>query len=238
MRFREIYDIAVPIHKRKEEKYNFWVSFALRPASILATAPFVGKKVKPITITKVSIVSLVIGFILLGFGVTMSYKLLGWCFFFLWGVLDCVDGNLARCNNMCSPLGDLWDTMGGYAAMVFIYFSTGIAAFYDNNLMVLCEKYWYLIMGGFAAIFSIFPRLVMHKKKSSFVDSKAVKELSDKSEFSLSKIVALNLISPTGFLQVILLACIVFHMLNIFVIFYMCVNLGIMVVSLKSLLGE
>lgn len=230
--------MAVPIHKRKEERYNFWLSLALRPASILVTAPFVGTKVKPTTITKYSVFSLFIGFGLLSFGMKMPLKVVGWFFFFIWGVLDCVDGNLARCNNMCSALGDLWDTMGGYAAMVLIYFSAGIAAFYDNNLFVIWEPYWSLIMGGIAAICSIFPRLVMHKKKSSQANSEVVRELTDKSSFSLSKIIALNLISPIGFMQGILFISIFAHMLNLYIVFYAFVNFAVMVLSLRSLLKE
>ena len=193
---------------------------------------------KPITITKCSILSLIIGFFFLSFGMSMPLKIVGWIFFFIWGVLDCMDGNIARCNNKCSPLGDLWDTMGGYAAMVLIYSSSGIAAFYDVNLIDIFAPYWYLILGGATSIFSIFPRLVMHKKKSSMPESEAVKSLSDKSSFSLSKILAENIISPVGFLQGILLISIIMHVLNIFIIFYAFVNFSVMILSLKSLLKE
>lgn len=130
MSLKEIYDVAVPENKRKEEHYNYWLSIALRPASILVTAPFVGTKVKPITITKISIISLLLGFGLLSFGMFMCLKIIGWIFFFIWGVLDCVDGNVARCNNMCSPLGGLWDAVGGYTALVTIHFSAGMS---DGN---------------------------------------------------------------------------------------------------------
>lgn len=238
MTVREIYDIAVPKQKRKEEHYNFWVSFVVRPASVLVTAPFVKTKVKPITITKVSIISLLIGFGFLSFGKVMPLKILGWVFFFAWAVLDGVDGNLARCNNMCSALGDLWDTMGGYAAMVLIGFSAGIAAFYDTNRYVIFAPYWLLILGGVAAICSIFPRLVMHKKKSSQANLEAVKELSDKSSFDMSKIVALNLISPSGIIQAILFIGILTHTLNIYIIFYAFVNFAVMILSLRKLLIE
>lgn len=238
MTYKEIYDIAMPEKKRKEEFWNLWVTIAVRPLSILCTVPFTKTKVKPTTITKWSVFANLIGFFLVAFAQNMTMSLFGWLFFFIWAVLDGVDGNLARSTNQCSPMGDLWDTMGGYAAMVLIYFSAGISAFYDNTLFSFCDSSWMLILGGATAVFSIFPRLVMHKKKSSNIEDKSVKAISDKQNFSLSKIAAMNLISPSGFMQVIFLLCIVFHVLNFFIIFYFIVNLGIMILSLRGLLKE
>lgn len=236
MTFKEIYDIAVPVAKRKEEKFNIWVTIAVRPLSVLLTKPFLGSKVKPTQITAISLLCSLAGFFVLSFSHTMPLKILGWLFFFAWAVLDGVDGNYARCSNQCSQLGDLWDTTGGYAAMVLMYFSCGIVAFFDVNLFNPLETFWYLILGGATAIFSIFPRLVMHKKKSYGNTSDAVKELSDKKTFGLTQIIAMNLVSPSGFMQVILLICILFHITNLFTIFYFIVNLGIMSVSLYKLL--
>lgn len=238
MTYKEIYDIAMPEKKRKEERWNVWVTIAVRPLSILFTIPFTNTKVKPTTITKWSVLSNLIGFFLVAFAQNLTMSLVGWLFFFIWAVLDGVDGNLARSTNQCSPMGDLWDTMGGYAAMVLIYFSAGIAGFYDNNLFPFCENYWIVMLGGATAVMSIFPRLVMHKKKSSYMEDKSVKAISDKQNFSISKIAAMNLVSPSGFMQVVFLLCIVFHLLNYFTVFYFVVNLGIMTMSLRSLLKD
>ena len=236
MTFKEIYDIAVPTAKRNEERFNIWVTIAVRPLSVLVTKPFLGSKVKPTQITAFSLVCSLAGFFTLSFSQTMPLKILGWILFFAWAVLDGVDGNYARCSNQCSQLGDLWDTTGGYAAMVLMYLACGIVAFYDDNLVSIIEPYWYLILGGVTAIFSIFPRLVMHKKKSYGNSSDAVKQLSDKKSFGLSQIVAMNLVSPSGFMQVIFLACILLHFTNLFIDFYFVVNLGIMCLSLYKLL--
>lgn len=238
MTYKEIYDIAMPMAKRKEERLNIWVTIAVRPLSVLLIKPLINSKVKPTTITKISVLASLVGFFLLAFGQSLEYGLMGWLFFFIWAVLDGVDGNLARCTNQCSPLGDLWDTMGGYAAMVLMYFGAGIAAFHDINLYDYMNPSNYLILGGATAIMSIFPRLVMHKKKSSGIESKAVKALSDKQGFSLSKVIGMNLVSPSGALQLVLLAAILSHTLNFFIVLYCFVNFAIMMVSLRSLLKE
>lgn len=238
MTIKEIYDIAVPMSKRKEEKFNIWVTIAVRPLSVLLTKPFLGTKVKPTQITAFSLLCSLAGFFVLSFTHTMPLKILGWFFFFSWAVLDGVDGNYARCSNQCSQLGDLWDTTGGYAAMVLMYFACGIVAFYDSNVISIIDSYWYLIIGSATAIFSIFPRLVMHKKKSYGNNSGAVKELSDKRSFGLSQIVAMNLVSPSGFMQVVLLICIILHVTNLFIACYFIINAGIMCISLYKLLEK
>lgn len=238
MNFKELYLQIMPEEKRKEEKFNIFVHWIGRPISIVLTLPLIRIKVKPNTITKWSIAFLLVGFYLVGFGETVELRLLGWGFFFLWNLFDGIDGNLARCTNQCSLLGDLWDTMSGYAAMVLTYFAIGIAAFYDANSVYLCENYCFLILGGATAIMSIFPRLVMHKKKSSASDSDSVRELSDKKRFGLKEILAMNIISPSGFMQVIFFICILYHFLNIFIVIYSFFNLIIMLVSLNKLLKK
>lgn len=238
MTFKEVYQKVMPEKKRKEERFNIFAHWIGRPLSILMTLPLINTRVRPTTITKYSVAASVVGFILVAFGKTTPLKVVGWLFFLLWNLLDGVDGNLARCTDQCSSLGDLWDTMAGYLAMVLTYFSAGIAAFYDTNKESFIEPYWLLIIGGATAIASIFPRLVMHKKKSSNANAEAVKTLSDKEHFGLKNIIAMNLISPSGFMQVIFLVCILFHWLNIFISFYAIVNFGIMFLSLYSLLKE
>ena len=238
MTYKDVYDIAMPVAKRQEEKFNIWVTLAVRPLSVLVTVPFTKTKVKPITITAWSLLSIIAGFFLVSFGMSFPLKVVGWLFFFAWAVLDGVDGNLARCTNQCSNLGDLWDTTGGYASMVLIYYSASIASFYDINRFSIIDNSWLLILGGATAIFSIFPRLVLQKKKTYDINSEAVNELSNKKKFGITQVFAMNLVSPSGFMQVVFLICICFKTLNLFVIFYFFVNLGIMMISLKKLLFE
>ena len=238
MTFNEVYDRVMPEKKRKEERFNIFAHWIGRPISILMTLPLINSKVKPTTVTKWSIAFATVGFALVAFGPNMLIKVLGWLCFLMWNLLDGVDGNLARCTNQCSQMGDLWDTTAGYAAMVFTYFAAGIAGYYDNNAIALCDSHWLLILGGATAVISIFPRLVMHKKKSSNIDDTGVKALSDKQNFGLKNIIAMNFISPAGFMQVIFLICIVCHFLNIFVVFYFFVNSAIMLLSLYKLLKE
>lgn len=238
MTYKEIYDIAVPERKRKEERWNLFAGHIGRPLSVLMTVPLTKTKIKPTTVTGWSLIALVIGAVLISLSYSMTLTLIGWGFFFVWNLLDGVDGNLARSTKQCSNLGDLWDTTGGYAAMVLTYFSAGIAAYFDDSFFEFCDKYMLLIMGGACAIMSIFPRLVMQKKKTYGINSEAVNRLTDKTHFGIKQIISMNFISPSGFLQVIFLLCIIFHTLNFFIAAYTVINLIIMAVSLRGLLKE
>lgn len=236
MKYSEIYNICMPEKKRKEERFNILAALIGRPISILITKAFINTSVKPTTITKISILASLIGFFLFCFANNTIGLLVGWIFFFAWNILDGVDGNLARCTNQCSPLGDLWDTMGGYAAMVLMYFGAGVASYYHPQLIQIGHSELILILGCATATISIFPRLVMHKRKSSNFDDDAVKSVSNKQNFGLSQIIALNFISPSGFMQIILLVCIIFGLLNCFVMAYFIINTLIMLISLRRLL--
>lgn len=236
MTYKEIYDLAMPKSKRDQEKANIWVYLAVRPLSIIATMPFINTTIKPTTITKWSALFSIIAFCLYSFGGSVVVRSIGWVFFFLWAVLDGVDGNLARCKNECSAIGELWDAAGGYAAMVLMYFSAGIAAFYDTNIWVYCDSYWMLILGGATALFSIFPRIIMHKRKNTIIEDSKAENISNKSKFGFKQIIALNFISASGFLQVILLLATLTHTLNIFIGAYCIINFAIMIVSLRTLL--
>ena len=238
MTYREARERILTEEKHAEDRQNILVEKVIRPASICLTLPFISRGTAPTTVTKASLAASTLGFFLLAFGGSRTVRVLGWLALFTWAVLDHVDGNLARCTGRCTALGDLWDTMAGYAAMVYIYSGAGMAAFNDVNALPLFPGHWYLVLGGMTAVFSIFPRLVMHKKKSSAVADGAVAALSDKSSFGFVRKAALNLLSPVGFLIVFLGAAIVFRGLGLFITVYFFLNLMMMLAALRSLLKE
>ena len=238
MNYREARARILTEGKHAEDRQNILVEKVIRPASIYLTLPLIGRGIAPTTVTKISLAASTLGFFLLAFGGSRTIRLLGWLALFAWAVLDHVDGNLARCTDRCSALGDLWDTMAGYASMVYIYFGAGIAAFHDANVLQLFPGHWYLILGGMTAVCSIFPRLVMHKKKSSAAADGAVAALSDKSSFGFVRKAALNLLSPVGFLIILLGAAVALRGLSLFITVYAVLNLGMMLAALSGLLKE
>ena len=236
MKFGEIYKICVPEKKKETDKLIPWLYYVVRPISILITKPLIKTSITPVQVTFLSMITTLIGFSLLGFGQNVNIRILGWIGFFIWAILDCVDGNLARCKGLASERGALWDATGGYLALSLIFFSVGIAAYYDSNMIELFDKHLNIILGGFTSLMSLFPRLIMQKKKTGSGGAESVKAVGDKASFNMPKIIALNLESSIGLMQVMVLFAIIFHFLNLFILFYFFINILITVYSLYTLL--
>jgi len=234
---REIERATMTNAKRKEAHNNYFAFYIGRPLSYLLTIPFLYTNITPNTITFISMILLMIGYLCFQFANGKAWFFIGWIFFFLWNLFDGVDGNVARYKKQFSENGDLWDTTAGYMAMVTTFMAAGVCAAKTNSSILFQDDLYY-ILGAWTAIFSIFPRLVLHKKASSNLNSDSVHELRDKGSFSCIKIIALNLISITGFLQLIWLICIIFDKCTFFILSYFFINLIIMVVSLYKLLKE
>ncbi|MBR2238874.1 MAG: CDP-alcohol phosphatidyltransferase family protein [Prevotella sp.] len=235
MKLTEIYNVCVSESKRKTDKMIPWVYYVMRPISILLTKPLLKTNITPVNVTFASMVATLIGFVLIGFGQETQTRLWGFFAFIVWGLLDCIDGNIARCKGLASTRGALWDATGGYMALTLMYFSVGIGAFNDTNALEFLDKYLYIVLGGLTAIMSIFPRLVMQKKKADG-GTDTVKGVADKANYSITKIIALNVESAIGITQVILFLAIIFHFLNIFILCYFFINIVITVYTLYNLL--
>lgn len=222
--------------KRAQAKNDIFAFYIGRPISYVLTVPFLKMGISPNTVSFLSLFPSIIGFFLIGFGNTMTLKIVGWCMFFLWNLLDGVDGNIARYKKQFSKNGALWDATSGYVAMVLSFYSMGIGCFYGDFARLAISKEIYIILGGLSAILVIFPRLIMHKRISSMGEDKNAKEYKDKSSYGILKVIALNLISISGFVQVLMLLSIVFKFMDIFTIAYFVINLLICIVSVRKLL--
>ena len=64
MTYLEIYDKCVPVAKRDTDKLNIWLYYVVRPLSIVATRPLLNTRITPTTVTALSMITTLIGFIL------------------------------------------------------------------------------------------------------------------------------------------------------------------------------
>ena len=235
MTLKEVREKTLPPEKRQTEIWDIW-SYVNRPVGYLATKLLLNTTITPTQVTVWSVIACIPAFALLAFGKTTEMMMLGWLFYFIWVILDNVDGGLARCRQQTSKMGELWDAFGGYVCTIAVFFSAGIAAFYDANRYEIGENYWQIILGASTAIFAILPRLIMQKKKNLNIDNESVQQLTDKHNFGFGQLVAMNIISCGGLMQFFLLMAIVFHVINIFNVFYFCVMSLFMLKTIYSLL--
>ncbi|BDS70811.1 WciO [Streptococcus pneumoniae] len=215
--------------KKAMAKNDYFAFYVGRPLSYLLTVPFVKTNITPNQISYLSIIPLIVGFIIMIFTTDFVVLLLAWFLFFLWNLLDGVDGNLARYREQYSKDGSVVDAMAGYVAMVLTYFGAGIVAAHLNDSDI------YIILGALSGISLIFPRLVMHKYINTVAQDESVSSIKDKSDFNTIKILALNMTSITGIPQVLLLLTILTNQWVLFTLVYFTINFLLMIFSLYSL---
>lgn len=236
---KELAQVTMTEAKKKSAKKDLFAFYVGRPISYVLTIPFLYCKIKPNTISLLSFIPSIAGFILLGFGTTKCMQLTGAFLFMLWNFMDGIDGNVARYTKQTSTLGTLWDAASGYFAMMLMYFAPGIAVMNNPNglLAGIIPDYYYIVISGLTALFTIFARLVVHKKIVLF-DNKSGSELNEKQNYSGIRLFVLNLVSPSGFINLILIGAVAWDLLRIFSVGYFIIYFLITSYSLASLLRE
>ena len=228
--YKDIESKAMPPEKREQCKDD-WFSFYIgRKLTYIMTIPFLYTKLSPNNVTCLSIISLLIGFVLNCFADSTALMLIVWFLYFIWSLLDGVDGNMARYRRQFSKMGDIYDTMGGYAAYVLMYFGFGIGAWLNPGTFDFIDGEYYIIIGAFSGISSIFPRLIYQKIKASFPDSQKADNV--RKNKSIIRIIEMNITSIAGGTMVLSFVAILLGVLDIFTIFYALLNTAKMVLSL------
>lgn len=232
---KEIAEKTMTPEKRNIANNDFFAFHIGRPLSYILTVPFLYTNLSPNTLSLISMLPVIAGLLAFYFAKTKAVLIVGWFLFFLWNLLDGVDGNVARYKKQFSKIGSVYDAMSGYLAMSFTFFAAGIAAAHFKSILGIDPEI-YIILGGLSGTFMIFPRLVMHKAISTLMDSKQVEKVKDKSHLNPVKVVALNLSSVAGGAQVLMLAAIILNIMDLYTVGYFLFNTLVMIVSLRSIL--
>ena len=235
---KDIENKTMSPEKRKSAKNDYFAFYIGRPLSYILTIPFLYTSISPNTVSLIPIIPIIVGFLLMCIGNTNTVLIVGWLMFFLWNLLDGVDGNIARYKKQFSKMGSVYDAMSGYIAMVLSFFGWGVAAAHNPGMfqnMIRLPLDSYIILGALSGIFVIFPRFIMHKAITTLGDQGSMKSVKDKSEYGFIKLVALNLTSIAGFVQVLMLVAVIFNIMDLFTMGYFILNFMVMVVSLKSI---
>ena len=84
-----------------------------------------------------------------------------------WLILDCVDGNIARCRKVKTVYGEFVDDIGGYFTVAFIYLSIGVCAYNFGGVLLNPENHWIIIAGAISSVCDVLARLI-HKDYCNF----------------------------------------------------------------------
>lgn len=239
--YKDVAEKSMTSDKKASAQSDLFAFYVIRPISFFATIPFLYTSLTPNMISMISIIPVMIGFVISWFTYSKAGMLLSWLMFFIWDILDSVDGNVARYRKQLSKLGSVYDAMSGYLEAAFVFFSAGIMAAHSTGPLVrggLITPELLVIFGGVTAVMNMYPRLVMHKTVTTLMDKGQVKDISEKKEYGIVKIIALNLKSCAGGALVLMLLAIIFNFLDLYTVFYLLFNVAVMVATIASILRK
>ena len=84
----------------------------------------------------------------------------------LWIILDCIDGNIARCVEK-KPFGEFADSISSYMLVGFMGVSMGIAAYFQGGLLIDAGNPWIILIGALASSSDTMMRLIYQKYKNT-----------------------------------------------------------------------
>lgn len=233
--YKDVESKAMPPEKREQCKDDWFSFYVGRKLTYLLTIPFLYTPLTPNHVTFISIVMLIIGFGINCFANSRNLMLIAWLCYFLWSLLDGVDGNMARYRKQFSKFGDLFDTMGGYSAYALLFLGMGIGAYYQPDLIArVLPAHFYIICGAVSSLSCLFPRLIYHKLRSTYPENGSITEAVEKKSFV--KILAFNILSITGGAMVMSFVAIMCNLLGIFTVVYFFLNIVSMVYSIRSII--
>jgi phosphatidylglycerophosphate synthase len=224
--FRDILDSYLPGKKAADGP---WTRLVLRPLSFLLTKLFFLFGLSPNTVSYISAVVSIIAFFLLTLGNGPAIYA-GFGLFFLFGILDCADGNMARtirargdqAGGTDPRYGEWIDAVSGYIAYAAFFLGIGaLQSGLSSGSAVFgggASRLW-MLAAAIALAGNLLMRLSFQNYRASVENGRARSETGRERKFSES-------IGITGILVPLSLAAYVFRFLWAVILFYLIVYCG------------
>jgi len=153
---------SMPAWKRKKDPVLTKVFY--RPVSFALASICANHGISANTISYLSAIVAIVGSALF---IPQDYMchIIGALLFNVWIIMDCIDGNLARCVRK-QPFGEFADSMSSYILMGTMGAPMGIAAYYDGGLLIPAGSMWLILLGAIASSSDSLMRLIYQKYKN------------------------------------------------------------------------
>ncbi len=161
-------DIKSSLPERKAKIEPFWGRVFIRPVSYVVTYPLINSGW-----CTANMVSMFSCFWAVAAMIVMCIDNI-WCIwigailFNFWGILDCVDGNMARCMKKTSMVGAFFDAMGGYSIAGFSMMGFGMAAYHTTHIFG-DYRIILVLIGGLGGLTDILSRLIYQKYSNNYM---------------------------------------------------------------------
>jgi hypothetical protein len=144
-----------------------------------------------------------------------------------WLVLDCVDGNIARCTKRFTKYGEFVDALGSYITVGFVFIALGVAAYHMGGVFFERHSILIVILGSLASVCDILARLI-HSKYLSFAEDgvqNTPKEVQKNSLEYVRKRIDKEL-GHSGLFMPFIIVGAIWNWMDIVVLFYFLFNTG------------
>ncbi len=173
--FRDVID-SLP--NNKNSRSSIWVRNVIRKISFPMTLLFINAGWSANMVSLFSWLVIFIGSVLLGVNNFWS-MLIGILLINFWLVLDCVDGNIARCKKQQAFMGDFYDAIAGYGPFAFSTIGLGLAAYHTSFIVPEQYKILFILLGGIGATVNIYSRLIHQKYLNCYFVAKNMMDEND-----------------------------------------------------------
>lgn len=207
-----------------------------------------------ISANKATIVGIIFGFVgcaLLACGNYIGI-IMGALALHVWAIFDDVDGQVARYTNTCSKYGAILDDLiSGLAISALLFISVGIGAYFQTDpfltwvtKLVLGMNIGgaiFLLLGGWASVFYILPRLIGQGFQKIFTTEQGnitIKPGREDTIGSSLTIIASSIYNTHSFVLLILLLAAIFKLLGTFVLLWAAINTCAFIVLIIQILRK
>ncbi len=143
---------------KKNSNSSWWVKLWVRRVSFIFTYLFINLGFSPNGVSVVSMFVALTSFICFAIPQTWALIVALICIN-LWLILDCVDGNIARCRKKKTVYGEFVDDIGGYYVVAFVYLAISVRAFYEGGVLIN-DTPMIIVIGAVSCISDVLARLI------------------------------------------------------------------------------
>ncbi len=151
--------IKQSLPKKKNSNSSLWVKTIIRRVSFPFTYFFINLGFSANAVSVLSIIIAIAGcacyIIPSNISMILAVVLINF-----WLVLDCVDGNIARCKKNKTVFGEFVDDIGGYYVEALVYLTISVCAFHQGGVIFSNGNFWIIVIGGVSSSINILSRLI------------------------------------------------------------------------------
>ncbi len=219
--------IVESLPAKKNSNSSWWVKLWVRKASFPFTYLFINMGFSPNVVSVLSIFFVLAACV--GYALSTPASIITAVVLInVWLILDCVDGNIARCRKQKTTYGEFVDDIGGYYTVAFIYLAIGLCVYNIGGALTEANNKWMLVAGGVASICDILARLInkdyvnFSKNRADFIQE----DYRTESKYSLSYVrrrVGKEL-GVSGMFMFLTIICAIYNAYDLMVWFYLIFN--------------